>query len=277
MKARLPFLIHGMQDRRLIWATAFLLIVFGIAEDYLESQFRDFSFYMSESFLFSTHWLFLVPLTALQYLWIKKLQAYPIASYIIGFFAPVFLHILSYPAWVNLVSGLFFEHRFAYGQTLSYALSAQLIPICTWYALPLLFRRAERKTRQLPGAAISDEPAANKYIDHFIVTHGGQKIKVPTNDILYISAQSPYVCLHLDGRKLLLPGGLTATGERLNPDCFLRVHRSAIVQLNKVVSYQSRLNGDYDARLCDGRLVRVSRHYAAEFKKMYEQGHRLKA
>lgn len=277
MKARLPFLIYGMQDRKFIWTVAFLLIAFGILEDYLESIFKDFSFYMSESFLFSTHWLFMVPLTALQYLSIKKLQAYPIASYIIGFFAPALLHILSYPAWVNLVSGLFFEHRFAYGQTLSYALSAQLIPICIWYALPLLFRKTENIPLHLPGSAIAEHPAANKYADHFMVSHGGQKIKVPVNDILYISAQSPYVCLHIDGRKFLLPGSLSATGDRLNPDRFIRVHRSAIIQMNKVVSYQSRLNGDYDARLCDGTLVRVSRLYAAEFKKMYEQGHRLKA
>lgn len=110
-----------------------------------------------------------------------------------------------------------------------------------------------------------------------MVAHGGQKMKVSADSILYISAQTPYVSLHLEGKKFLMAGSLASIGDRLDPERFIRIHRSTIVQLEKVVSYQSRLNGDYDACLCDGTLLRVSRNYAASFKKGFDLGHRLNA
>lgn len=273
MKSGILFSTRGHEGQRLVWAVSFLLMTFGILEDYLESQIRDFSFYISESFLFSTHWIFLVPLTALQLLWIKKSHTHPFATYIIGFFVPVALHIICYPAWVNLVSGIFFEHRFAFRQTFSYAVSTQLIPIGIWYALPLLFRGRERKHQ----IQMAINNPLKTYEEFFMVTHGGQKVKVAVDDIIYISAQTPYVSLHQEGKKILMAGSLSSIGDRLDPERFIRIHRSTIVPLDKVVSYQSRLNGDYDARLCDGTLLRVSRNYAAAFKKGFNSGHRLNA
>ncbi|RYF37203.1 MAG: LytTR family transcriptional regulator, partial [Cytophagaceae bacterium] len=52
-------------------------------------------------------------------------------------------------------------------------------------------------------------------------------------------------------------------------------HKSCIVNITKVRSYQSRLNGDYDLLLSNEVVLRVSRNYASGFKTAFEGPHRL--
>jgi len=49
---------------------------------------------------------------------------------------------------------------------------------------------------------------------------------------------------------------------------FVKIHRSCIVNMDKVISYKSRLNGDYDVSLSGDIQVRLSRNYAKEFKEV---------
>jgi two-component system LytT family response regulator len=54
----------------------------------------------------------------------------------------------------------------------------------------------------------------------------------------------------------------------LNPEFFLRVHRSSMVNTAYVKALTSRQNGDYDALLENGQTVRLSRHYRENWQQL---------
>ncbi|MEI2749283.1 MAG: LytTR family DNA-binding domain-containing protein [Ferruginibacter sp.] len=64
--------------------------------------------------------------------------------------------------------------------------------------------------------------------------------------IVYISSSTPYISIHAGNKKFLSNETLKSVEEKLPPDQFIRIHKSTIVNINMVTSFQSRLNGDYD-------------------------------
>jgi DNA-binding LytR/AlgR family response regulator len=64
---------------------------------------------------------------------------------------------------------------------------------------------------------------------------------------------------------------LKSLENQLDKKQFIRIHKSHIINLQKIISYQSRQNGDYDVTLSDGTVLRVSRNYAKDFKSKAEQ------
>ncbi|MNY49270.1 Sensory transduction protein LytR [compost metagenome] len=91
------------------------------------------------------------------------------------------------------------------------------------------------------------------------------------NDIFYISANSPYVNIYHISKKYLHNETLKSLENQLDQQHFIRIHKSYIVNLQKITCYQSRQNGDYDVVLSDGAILRVSRNYAKHFKSKFEQ------
>jgi two-component system LytT family response regulator len=85
---------------------------------------------------------------------------------------------------------------------------------------------------------------------------------VPTREIDYVDAAGHYVCLHVGHRVHLLRMSLGELEGQLDTMRFMRVHRSAIVQLDRVEALTSRRNGDLALTLRGGALLTVSRTYA---------------
>lgn len=56
---------------------------------------------------------------------------------------------------------------------------------------------------------------------------------------------------------------------------FIRIHKSNLVNIDFVESFVSRFNGDYDLTLSNNVTLRISRNYAADFKKAFKQSHHL--
>ena len=56
--------------------------------------------------------------------------------------------------------------------------------------------------------------------------------------------------------------------EELQSDQFIRIHKSTIVNIQQIASFRSRQNGDYDIVLKDQTLLRLSRNYASDFKRV---------
>jgi len=78
-------------------------------------------------------------------------------------------------------------------------------------------------------------------------------------DIAWIDADGDYVRLHTEGRELLLRDTLTSFAARLDPARFARIHRSTIVNLDRVRSLHPHYHGDYAVVLDDGTELRLSR------------------
>jgi two-component system, LytTR family, response regulator len=86
------------------------------------------------------------------------------------------------------------------------------------------------------------------------------KVKfIPVADIDYIAASGPYAELVVGTRRYLIREAMQALEERLDPARFFRIHRSAIVPLDRVDTLHKGAGGDYEVQLKSGTRLRVSR------------------
>ena len=108
--------------------------------------------------------------------------------------------------------------------------------------------------------AEEDEPSAPTS-DRFLVKKLGREFLVRVDDIDWIESCGNYVNLHVGGRVYPLRETMTRIDERLVPMGFQRVHRSAIVNLDRVAEIKAFDSGDGEARLRNDVSVPVSRRF----------------
>ena len=97
--------------------------------------------------------------------------------------------------------------------------------------------------------------------EHLWVTSRGHVIRVPVNDVHWFEADGDYVQIHSKDRDHLIHDSLRDLETRLDPQRFLRVHRSAIVSIRSVVGLEKSDFGALRLRLTNGVAVPVSRSY----------------
>jgi len=113
--------------------------------------------------------------------------------------------------------------------------------------------------------------AADRRWDRLVVKSGGSTRFVRAVDIDWIEAAGVYVNLHVAGKELLYRAALNEVAERLDPRRFVRVHRSAIVNIESIVQLEPISHGEFDAVLRNGARTRVSRTYRAQLEKRLGQ------
>ncbi len=84
-------------------------------------------------------------------------------------------------------------------------------------------------------------------------------------EIDWVAAEGSYARLHLGERTELLRRPLSRLAEELEECGFVRVHRSALVNLDRVQEVESAGHGDGTLHLVDGSTVRLSRTYRNDF------------
>lgn len=89
-------------------------------------------------------------------------------------------------------------------------------------------------------------------------------VLVPVEELDWVEAEDNYVRLHVAGKSHLLRATLAEMEERLPVRAFLRVHRGAIVNLERVRELQPSTHGDFKIVLRDGALVPMSRRFRAQ-------------
>jgi two-component system LytT family response regulator len=94
-----------------------------------------------------------------------------------------------------------------------------------------------------------------------IVKSAGRVAIVKTDEIDWIEAADYYACLHVSQRTHLLRRSLGELEEELDSAMFCRIHRSAIVNLERVKEMKLDANGEYEVFLRDGTRLRLSRSY----------------
>ena len=102
------------------------------------------------------------------------------------------------------------------------------------------------------------------------VRAGTRNVLVRIEDIRWIEGADDYVRLHVPEGNHLYSERLKRLEARLDPSRFVRVHRSAIVNVSAVRSLRHVGHGDYEALLHSGDTVRVSRTRRAHLTKLLE-------
>ncbi len=112
----------------------------------------------------------------------------------------------------------------------------------------------------VPENGMADDGAMGP-VRRFSVRIGRRLAFVEAGEVEWIQADGDYAVLHVRGRRHLLRESLQRLAERLDPQRFLRVHRSAIVRIDCVAELQALPNRDALLRLRDGTPLRASRTY----------------
>ena len=104
------------------------------------------------------------------------------------------------------------------------------------------------------------KPASSK-IERFVIKSGGRVFFVRAEEIDWIEAAGNYVKLHVGNEAHLFRETMNALEARLNSDTFYRIHRSHIVNIERVRELQPWFNGEYVVFLKDGTRLTLSRGY----------------
>jgi two-component system LytT family response regulator len=110
---------------------------------------------------------------------------------------------------------------------------------------------------------------APKHVDHFSVRTGDRIELVSTDTIEWISAEGDYSCLHSSLREQLIRETLTALEAQLDPKQFLRVHRSRILNLNKIRDVRRMIHGEFVFTLQGGQKISSGRGYVPQIKAFF--------
>jgi two-component system LytT family response regulator len=100
---------------------------------------------------------------------------------------------------------------------------------------------------------------AQPYLSRLVVKTAGRVIFVRVDEIDWIEAADYYVRLHVARKSHLLRETMSALEEQLDPARFFRVHRSAIVNLDRLVEIQPYFHGEHVLVLQDGSKLKLSR------------------
>jgi two-component system, LytTR family, response regulator len=131
----------------------------------------------------------------------------------------------------------------------------------------LNFRQQEALNKSLRGVPDGDAERANRGpVKRFVVRNGNEVTFVRVSDVDYIEGQGDYLGLHVGGKMHLVRGSLTALESRLDRAQFLRVHRSIIIQIDRIVRVEPATNRDYLVTLRDKSTIRASRTYSQALK-----------
>jgi two-component system LytT family response regulator len=119
--------------------------------------------------------------------------------------------------------------------------------------------------RRQPGGAPAGAP--RRAVDR-IVVRGSDRVRLlPVEQISWIEADGMYVKLHTrDGASHLHRALLGSLDDALDPRRFVRIHRSAIVNIDVVVELRQDAHGEYIAVLRDQTEIRVGRRFRARLQ-----------
>lgn len=100
-----------------------------------------------------------------------------------------------------------------------------------------------------------------KFPNRLLVRTGDSQLFIKVADILYISAEGNYICLHTLSGEHLMRERMQGILERLDPARFRRIHRSHIVNLDHIKKSMVWFGGDHLITMADGRRLTLSRNY----------------
>ena len=114
----------------------------------------------------------------------------------------------------------------------------------------------------------ASEAIAPRYLTRIAVKSGGRAFFVRTSDVDWIEASDNYVRLHVGATSYLVRESLRTLESKLDPDDFLRVHRSAMVNVDAIRELQPWFHGDQVIILRSGARLTCSRRYDERLRQM---------
>jgi two-component system LytT family response regulator len=114
----------------------------------------------------------------------------------------------------------------------------------------------ESYRQRVTEAESTDRP---RYLERLIVKSGGRVLFLAVGEIDWIEAADYYVQLHVGGKSHLLRETIASLEAQLDPNMFLRIHRSTLVNMDRVKEVKPHSHGNCQLILDDGTVLELSR------------------
>ncbi len=119
--------------------------------------------------------------------------------------------------------------------------------------------RFHRKSVQSVEKLLSEYQWNNKPVQRILIKDRSDIFVIQAEDIIYIEAQDDYVSIHTKNSSYLKSGTLSNLEKRLDPQCFYRIHRSYILNINYLSKIEPYSKDSKIAVLKTGKTLPVSR------------------
>ncbi|SNS46293.1 LytR/AlgR family response regulator transcription factor [Sphingopyxis indica] len=111
----------------------------------------------------------------------------------------------------------------------------------------------------------------SQWIEEFWVQNRGEMLRVDAHQVDLIEAERDYMRLHVGGRSWLIHQTIKSLEERMDPDRFLRIHRSKMVRRDGIVGLKHHGDGAWSVDLGEGGVHRIGRTYLHDVKAIMQR------
>jgi len=115
-------------------------------------------------------------------------------------------------------------------------------------------------------ALLEELKAGPQYLERLVVKTEGRVFFLDVDAIQCIEAEGNYIRVYNGQKAYLLRDTISGLESQLDPKKFLRIHRSAIVRIDKIKELQPWFHGEYHVILENGKQLTLSRNYRANLQ-----------
>jgi two-component system LytT family response regulator len=114
-------------------------------------------------------------------------------------------------------------------------------------------------------------PPPNAPLERLLVKTNGRVLVVPTAKIDWVESCGNYVQLHVEKNRWLLRETMEHLEAQLDPQQFVRIHRTTLVNITRIAELQPATFGQYVVRLHSGAQLTLSRRYRRKLQRLRSQ------
>jgi two-component system LytT family response regulator len=115
-------------------------------------------------------------------------------------------------------------------------------------------------------ALLEELKAGPRYLERLVIKNGGRVFFLHVQDVHCIEAEGNYVRVYDHQKGYLLRETISSLEEQLDPKQFLRIHRSAIVKIDRIKEMQPWFHGEYRIIMENGKQLALSRNYRSNLQ-----------
>jgi two-component system LytT family response regulator len=114
------------------------------------------------------------------------------------------------------------------------------------------------------------KPEPPRHLERLMIKSSGRVFFLRTEELDWIEAEGNYLRVHAGRESHLLRETMNRLASKLDPDKFLRIHRSTLVNIERIKELQPLFSGDYVVILRDGKQLTLSRSYRDKLLELFE-------
>lgn len=259
--------LDGSKTKYIYWLfyLGLLMAFLEFGQDYISSVLNGNYFSLGQSLSYKLFWL-LFPLFSIGLVaWYHKTESFSskVLQAVLGtliILLITFAHLLVFSLLLFGISNMFYEESASVYFLITEKLSTRLYIGLSIYIIfsALYYYRTKQKN-------VGNYEKEQNQFKNITVKNGRTTTLVEVSTINWISSDGHYLSIHTENRKHVILDSLKNIITSL-PENFKRIHRSTIINTDRIIKLKSRGNGDYDVIMNDGTTLRLSRNYTESLK-----------